>query len=161
MRWLLSFTCYVASLFLILSPLLSNSDQALAMHRSRTSAGFSLDIPLIKLVASMLRCALARDGRPFPFFIAIRYRCPAWRSIFYYPGAQFDTALLIQAFVMIFIQTILLKIALAHRPSPSSKGGDMATPFLAAKDGRWEMQRPYNFWQWKSPKPYVRALMGG
>lgn len=56
MRWLTSLAGYVAPIFLILSPVLSYSDQAMAMHRNKSSAGFSLDIPLIMLIASMFRC---------------------------------------------------------------------------------------------------------
>jgi hypothetical protein len=74
--------------------------------------------------------------------------------VFYYPGAQFDVALLIQSFIMITIQLILLKVALDHRPGPSSKGGEASTPFAGSQDN-WGIQRPYNFWQWRSPKPYV------
>lgn len=55
MRWLTSLAGYVAPIFLILSPVLSYSDQAMAMHRNKSSAGFSLDIPLIMLIASMFR----------------------------------------------------------------------------------------------------------
>jgi hypothetical protein len=44
-----------APLFLIASPVLSYADQAISMHRAKSSAGFSLDIPLIMLVASMFR----------------------------------------------------------------------------------------------------------
>jgi solute carrier family 66, member 2 len=55
MRWLKAFTGYLAPIFLILSPILSYSDQAIAMYRQKSSAGFSLDIPLIMLVASMLK----------------------------------------------------------------------------------------------------------
>lgn len=53
------------------------------------------------------------------------------------------------------MQLLLLKIALDHRPAPSAKGGDAALPFAGAKEGLWEKQRPYKFWQWRSPKPYV------
>lgn len=56
MRWLTSLAGYVAPIFLILSPVLSYSDQAMSMHRNKSSAGFSLDIPLIMLIASMFRC---------------------------------------------------------------------------------------------------------
>lgn len=62
MHWLTSFvtsfTGYLAPIFLIMSPILSYSDQALAMHRNKSSAGFSLDIPLIMLVASLLKCVV-------------------------------------------------------------------------------------------------------
>ncbi len=73
--------------------------------------------------------------------------------MFYYPGAKFDTALLIQSFIMIAIQLVLLKVALDHRPSPASKGGEMAVPFAGAKERDFEIPRPYNFWQWRSPRP--------
>jgi solute carrier family 66, member 2 len=80
--------------------------------------------------------------------------CAAPR-IFYYPGARFDVALLIQSFVMVVIQVVLLKVALDNRPAPASKGGDGAVPFARANDGFWERARPYQFWQWRSPKPFV------
>lgn len=135
MRWLTSFAGYCAPLFLIMSPILSYSDQALSMHRNKSSAGFSLDIPLIMLVASFFR-------------------------IFYYPGARFDSALLIQSFLMVIMQLLLLKIALDHRPGPASKGGDSALPFAgASRDGFFERPRPYQFWQWRSPKPYWQFLL--
>jgi solute carrier family 66, member 2 len=85
--------------------------------------------------------------------------------IFYYPGARFDTALLVQAFLMIIVQVLLLKIALDYRPAPSSKGGEAAVPFAGAQiegsagAGWWDMKRPYNLWQWRSPKPYVHPLL--
>ncbi|KAI1776050.1 hypothetical protein F4818DRAFT_412783 [Hypoxylon cercidicola] len=125
---------YAAPMFLITSPILSYSDQAISMHRARSSAGFSLDIPLIMLVASIFR-------------------------VFYYPGAKFDIALLIQSFCNIFMQLILLKIALDHRPPPSSKGGDAALPFVGAQEGLSGFRRPYNFWKWRSPKPYWQFLL--
>ncbi|RDW71479.1 hypothetical protein BP6252_08042 [Coleophoma cylindrospora] len=78
--------------------------------------------------------------------------------VFYYPGAQFDKALLIQSLIMIVIQLVLLKVALDHRPAPSSKGGDAATPFATSRDGFFKMPRPYSFWQWRSPKPYVQIF---
>ncbi|KAI2470345.1 hypothetical protein F4781DRAFT_391329 [Annulohypoxylon bovei var. microspora] len=134
MTFLATLASYAAPVFLILSPIFSYTDQAVSMHKARSSAGFSLDIPLIMLVASIFR-------------------------IFYYPGAKFDQALLIQSFCNIFIQVILLKIALDHRPPPSSKGGDAALPFAGAQDGLGGFQRPYNFWQWRSPKPYWQFLL--
>jgi hypothetical protein len=127
-------TDYIAPLFIVVSPLTSYADQTYAIHRTKSSAGFSLDIPLIMLVASILK-------------------------IFYYPGAQFDTSLLIQAFIMIAIQLILLKVALDNRPSHSSKGGEASLPFAAAHQGILSGSRPYNFWQWRSPKPYWQFLL--
>ncbi|KAK4458367.1 hypothetical protein QBC42DRAFT_276930 [Cladorrhinum samala] len=123
---------YLTPAFLVMSPVLSYSDQALSMHRNKSSAGFSLDIPLIMLVASLLR-------------------------IFYYPGAKYDLALLIQSIVAVAMQVILLKIALDHRPASTSRGGDAAVPF--AKVNEHESQRPFNFWQWRSPKPYWQFIV--
>ncbi|KAL2760830.1 hypothetical protein ACRALDRAFT_1059419 [Sodiomyces alcalophilus JCM 7366] len=128
--WLASLTALLAPIFIILSPILSYSDQAMSMHRTKSSAGFSLDIPLIMLVASLLKA-------------------------FYWPGARFDNALLVQALIMIVMQSVLLKIALDHRPSPASKGGEAAIPFSGViNEEPWPAKRPFNFWQWRSPKPY-------
>ncbi|CCC13293.1 hypothetical protein SMACR_06584 [Sordaria macrospora] len=130
--WVTALSGSITPLFIILSPILSYGDQAHSMHKAKSSAGFSLDIPLIMLVASLLR-------------------------IFYYPGAKYDTALLIQSLIMVGVQIVLLKVALDHRPAPSSRGGDSAVPFAKAQDE--EYQRPYNFWQWKSPKPYWQFVL--
>ncbi|KAK4147211.1 uncharacterized protein C8A04DRAFT_9292 [Dichotomopilus funicola] len=131
MSWLTTLTGFLTPAFLILSPVLSYSDQAYSMHRTRSSAGFSLDIPLIMLIASLLR-------------------------IFYYPGAKYDNALLVQSFVMVVMQVLLLKIGLDHRPAPYSKAGDASVPFSRVN----ETQRPFNFWQWRSAKPYWQFLLG-
>jgi len=127
-------TGFVAPVFIIISPITSYADQTYSIYRTKSSAGFSLDIPLIMLVASILR-------------------------VFYYPGAKFDMSLLIQAFIMIAIQLVLLKVALDNRPSPSSKGGEASLPFAAAREGDLGVSRPYNFWQWRSPKPYWQFLL--
>ncbi len=64
MSWLTNCTGYIAPFFIIMSPIISYGDQALSMHRTKSSAGFSLDIPLIMLIASFFRYAraLACDG---------------------------------------------------------------------------------------------------
>jgi solute carrier family 66, member 2 len=147
-------TAYAAPLFMILSPILSYTDQALSMRKMKSSAGFSLDIPLIMLVASICRSVVTASSSALVIarlLILIAYR------VFYYPGARFDTALLVQSFTNIITQLILLKIALDYRPAPSSKGGDAAMPFAGSQDGLWGMQRPYNFWRWRSPRPYVSS----
>lgn len=57
---------------------------------------------------------------------------------------------------MVTMQLILLKIGLDHRPAPATKGGEAGLPFAgAAQDGIFNAERPYNFWQWRSPKPCV------
>ncbi|SPO00630.1 related to PQ loop repeat protein [Cephalotrichum gorgonifer] len=134
MGFLTEATGIIAPIFIVMSPILSYSDQAISMHRTKTSAGFSLDIPLIMLVASILK-------------------------IFYWPGAQFESSLLLQALIMVVMQLALLKIALDHRPPPSAKGGDGAVPFAGAEEPAWMSQRPYNFWQWRSHKPYWHFLL--
>ena len=105
----------------MLSPLTSYTDQILSIHRTRTSAGFSLDIPLIMLTASILK-------------------------IFYWPGARYDLSLLIQAVVMVVVQIVLLRVALDNRPG--WRGG-MGTLFSRDEAGegrpfgfwRWKSQR--------------------
>jgi hypothetical protein len=136
MGWFTDLTGIVAPFFIIASPIISYSDQALSMQRSKSSAGFSLDIPLIMLVASFLR-------------------------IFYWPGARFDLSLLAQAMLMVGMQVLLLKIALDHRPAPASRGGEASVPFSgASQEGMLGgATRPYNFWQWRSPKPYVHRTL--
>lgn len=79
--------------------------------------------------------------------------------VFYWPGARYDNALLIQSFCNIFMQLILLKIALDHRPAHSSKGGEAAVPFIGAQDGHSGFRRPYGFWQWRSHRPYWQSLL--
>ena len=39
-----------------MSPIMSYADQIYSIHRTKTSAGFSMDIPLIMLVASIFKC---------------------------------------------------------------------------------------------------------
>ncbi|KAH0840781.1 hypothetical protein FOPE_06038 [Fonsecaea pedrosoi] len=48
---------YLAPLFLVLSPITSYADQIASIHRKKSCDGFSLDIPLIMLVASILKYA--------------------------------------------------------------------------------------------------------
>ncbi|PWY79622.1 PQ loop repeat protein [Aspergillus heteromorphus CBS 117.55] len=118
---------YGAPLFLITSPLTSYADQILSIHRSRNSAGFSLDIPLIMLVASVFK-------------------------VFYWFGAYYSLSLLIQAVIMIGVQMVLLKVALDNRPPPGVKNSVEHVPFSSVDNSGGG--RPYEFWQWKSAKPY-------
>jgi len=125
---------YFAPLFLTLSPLTSYSDQIWSIHKTKTSAGFSLDIPLIMLFASILK-------------------------VFYWFGAYYSTSLLLQAILMIFVQLILLKVALDNRPPRGVKDGLEHTPFSGyyGEDEVWFV-RPYNFWQWRDSRPYWTTL---
>jgi hypothetical protein len=51
---------------------------------------------------------------------------------------------------MIVVHILLLHVALSNRPPPSTH-----TPFSLANTAT---PRPYNFWQWKSNKPYWQFL---
>ncbi|KAL2845974.1 hypothetical protein BJX68DRAFT_128365 [Aspergillus pseudodeflectus] len=123
---------YGAPIFLVTSPLTSYTDQILSIHRSRSSAGFSLDIPLIMLIASILK-------------------------VFYWFGDYYSVALLAQAVIMIGVQLVLLKVALDNRPAPGHKSGVEHIPFSDANGDRG-FARPYDFWQWKNAKPYWMFL---
>jgi hypothetical protein len=79
------------------------------MHKTRSSAGFSLDIPLIMLVASILK-----------------------------------------VYYMIAVHLLCLHVALTNRPAPSH------LPFQQAHQPA--SKRPYDFWQWRNPRPYWTAL---
>jgi hypothetical protein len=46
---------HVAPVFLVTSPITSYADQIWSISKKRSSAGFSLDIPLIMLVSSILK----------------------------------------------------------------------------------------------------------
>ncbi|MCJ1402220.1 hypothetical protein MMC11_005440 [Xylographa trunciseda] len=119
-----------APIFLILSPITSYTDQILAIHRTRTSAGFSLDIPLIMLSASLLK-------------------------IFYWPGKRYDLSLLVQAVIMLAMQSVLLKVALDNRPGWRSSGGGGDLPL---RDEKTPL-RPWGFWRWRSQRLYWQFLL--
>ncbi|KAK4565972.1 hypothetical protein LTR86_003821 [Recurvomyces mirabilis] len=122
----------VAPVFIVTSPVTSYADQIWNMHKNRSSAGFSLDIPLIMLVSSILK-------------------------IFYWFGAHYDFPLFIQASIMILVQIVCLHVALLHRP-PFGAQHSLNQPFAGAKDNELHINRPYNFWQWRSRKPYWQFL---
>ncbi|KAF7504780.1 hypothetical protein GJ744_001713 [Endocarpon pusillum] len=102
---------YFAPLFLVLSPITSYADQIISIHQSKTSDGFSLDIPLIMLVASILK-------------------------ILYWFGEYYSLSLLTQAILMLFVQSILLKVALDNRPPIGMRGfvRKKTLPVLAMAD---------------------------
>jgi len=72
---------------------------------------------------------------------------------FYWLGAEFETSLLLQSVLMIFVQLTLLKVALDHRPADSAHH----SPFVAAAAAA-AAKRPYRFWQWRSQRPYWEFL---
>lgn len=89
--------------------------------------------------------AVERNSLTDPYFL---YR------IFYWPHAQYDTSLLIQSILMVIIQLILLKVALDHRP-PTPVKGEAGVPYAGDDDKIFGFKRPYEFWQWRSPRQYA------
>jgi len=106
------------------------------MHRTKSSAGFSLDIPLIMLTASILK-------------------------LFYYPGARYDAALLAQAALMILVQLVVLKVALDTRPSwrdGAAVRGLTWTAKTRNDGGSGSGWMPGGFWRWRAQAPYWQFL---
>ena len=58
---------------------------------------------------------------------------------------------------MIFVQILLLHVALLNRP-PFGAQHSLNQPFIGPQEGDWYVTRPYNFWQWRSRKPYWHFL---
>ena len=77
--------------------------------------------------------------------------------VFYWIGARYDTSLLIQASLMVVVQTVLLYVALNGRPQMSA-ASHLSQPFAASRDGETQVRRPMDFWQWKSARPYWLTL---
>lgn len=82
--------------------------------------------------------------------------------VFYWFGAYYSTTLFAQASLMIFVQLLLLKIALDNRPSAGLKNGIEHIPFTSASAGdNRGISRPYGFWQWKNSRMYVSYIFYG
>jgi hypothetical protein len=142
---------------LVLSPITSYADQIFSIHRSKSSDGFSLDIPLIMLVASILKYARCSPGGRRMSILTEAYR------IFYWFGAYYSSSLLLQACLMIVMQLMLLKVALDNRPPIGAKYGLEHAPFSQYAAPRTLQsllsgQRPYDFWQWTNARPLVEPL---
>lgn len=78
--------------------------------------------------------------------------------VFYWFGAYYDKALLIQAGLMIAVQLILLKVALDNKPPSGTKDGLEHTPFSGySMEGTLKDllsgKRPFNFWRWPTSRP--------
>jgi solute carrier family 66, member 2 len=70
--------------------------------------------------------------------------------VYYWFGTHFSTSLLVQALLTIVVHILLLHVALDHRPPLSTH-----QPFAHATAGAG---RPYDFWQWRSTRPYWTFL---
>jgi hypothetical protein len=104
-----------------LSPITSYGDQIYSMHRTRSSAGFSLDIPLIMLVSSILK-------------------------VFYWFGSHFSTSLLIQALLMILVHILCLHVALSNRPAPSHLPFQIADKKMRRPYDFWQWRNARPYW---------------
>lgn len=83
---------FICGAFLMASPITSYGDTVYTIWKTKSSAGFSLDLCGIMLVSSILRVA-------------------------FYFGEPYEASLLWQAIIMIAIQVVLLHLALKYRPA--------------------------------------------
>lgn len=58
---------------------------------------------------------------------------------------------------MVGVQVLLLHVSLLYRP-PFGAQHSLNQPFAGSKEGDSYVTRPYNFWQWRSRKPYWQFL---
>ena len=58
---------------------------------------------------------------------------------------------------MVGVQCLLLHVALLNRP-PNPAPAGLSKPFSTSGEGDLFVQRPYNFWQWRSRRPYWQFL---
>lgn len=83
-------------------------------------------------------------------------------KVFYWFGEHYDTALLVQALLMIVVQLTLLKVALDNRSPTGEKNGIHHIPFAGHRASLLEEllngRRPYDFWRWPNSKSYFVFL---
>lgn len=58
---------------------------------------------------------------------------------------------------MTVVQSLLLQVALLHRP-PFGAQHSLNRPFAGSREDDTYVNRPLNFWQWRSRKPYWQFL---
>lgn len=58
---------------------------------------------------------------------------------------------------MIVVQLVLLSVALNHRP-PVGAQHSLSQPFAGSREADIHVNRPFNFWQWRSRRPYWQFL---
>ncbi|KAL1747918.1 hypothetical protein HDZ31DRAFT_80073 [Schizophyllum fasciatum] len=103
-------------------PPLVYADQAVSIVRKKDSTGFSRDVCAILLLANITRC-------------------------FFWLGAPFELALLLQSVFMILAQLALLYICILYRPAISPENLHTS-------------KRPISFWQWPIYTQYIEFLAG-
>jgi len=112
----------LASVGMAIGPPLTYVDQAVSIFRKRDSTGFSRDVCAILLLANIMRC-------------------------FFWIGAPFELALLVQSINLILSQLILLYLCVHFQPAISPENLRTST-------------RPFGFWQWHTYPQYVEFLAG-
>lgn len=95
------------NLFISFTPMFSYGTTCYGIYKKKTSTGFSIDICVTMLMASILR-------------------------ILYYMITPYEISLLRQSIVMVFIQCVLLKTSLHYRPS--SYNPDYLQPYPVFKN---------------------------
>lgn len=108
--------------FLVLSPLTSYLDTVLNIYKTKSSAGFSLDVCGIMLISSILK-------------------------VFFYFGRPYEYSLYLQSWIMIAIQVVLLKFALDHRPKQWNGGPLDETVPRARPFKFWEWDDSGKYWK--------------
>ena len=78
-------------------------------------------------------------------------------KIFYWPGARYDPALLIQAVIMVGVQIVLLRVALVNRPAWRGEGLGLRSEGKGGA-GVVGAGRLAGFWRWKAERPYWEYL---
>lgn len=108
--------------FLVLSPVTSYLDTVLSIYKTKSSAGFSLDVCGIMLISSILK-------------------------VFFYFGRPYEFSLYLQSWIMIAIQVVLLKFALDHRPKQWN-GGPLEDSVPRSRPFKfWEWDEPIMYWK--------------
>jgi len=128
----------ISAIGMAVGPPLAYSDQYISILRRHDSRGFSIDISGILIVANVTR-------------------------IFYWLGARFQTALLIQSFLMIFAQFALLYVCLLYRDKTNGVVDPRSYQETESLTGAGSKsppmtRRPGNLWQWKSFGSYVEFV---
>lgn len=78
--------------------------------------------------------------------------------VFYWIGKRYDFFLFVQASIMTVVQLVLLHVALHNRP-PVGAQYSLNKPFAGAAEGDSYVTRPFNFWQWRSRKPFWQFVI--
>lgn len=145
-KWVIQ---HFAPFFIVTSPVTSYADQIWSISKKRSAAGFSMDIPLIMLVASILKYVFGAAND--------MHLLTTPQRLFYWLGARYDFPLLIQAAIMVGVQCLLLHVTLLYRP-PVGAQHSLSQPFADSKSSNVIASRPFDFWQWRSRKPYWQFL---